>query len=634
MNVLVYSGEGASPDCVEYTIYTLKQFLSDNYDILKVDDKILVTQYWEDTTKLVVFPGGRDLPYVNKLGSKGMERIRNYVNDKGGKYLGICAGAYFGSSYIEFEMNRPDYKVEGSRDLKFFKGTAKGSALSTFYYQSEKGALAPKIQLPFMNKDVNIYFNGGCFFDIDESKALPDGLNILGRYIPKCFDGTVNRPAILEIENGKGKAILSGVHFEYSPELLEERKKKAQEKGKDISKYEEIISVIQQTNDDRLELIKSLLEKLGLKLNKEIKKTYEKEQNDIHLLLMGMKSQNNEQFIKDLSENDININSNENYFSFSSNVTKKEKEIIYIDKYEKEEQINNFKYFSIKHYFESLKSNYNHYNENEIKNLKLPGGVLLYSEILTSTQTILKNNKGLLNKLPHGSVMLASQQRAGKGRNNNSWISSPGCLQFTFILHHNDIQTISTIQFLVGLCIANAIKSFDIFKNIEVRLKWPNDVYIKINENGEESLKKISGILTESVYTNNQYIIISGCGVNVHDPCPTMSLEKAYKMVNNKDLDISSIKEELLAKIMYNIDTYYKKFTNEGFKSLIDEYYQFWLHSNALVKVEGLDAKIIGIDEFGCLRVLLLDDEHKNEERTLLPDGNSFDMLKGLIFSR
>jgi len=390
MNVLVYSGEGASPNCVEYTIYTLKQFLSDNYDIIKVDDKILVTQYWEDSTKLIVFPGGRDLPYVNKLGSKGMERIRNYVNDKGGKYLGICAGAYFGSSYIEFEMDRPDYKVEGPRELKFFKGTAKGSALSTFYYQSEKGALAPKIQLPFNNKDVNVYFNGGCFFDIDESKPLPEGLNILGRYTSKCYDDTINRPAILEIENGKGKAILSGVHFEYSPELMTNRKKKIQEEGKDISKYDELIKAIQQTNDDRLELIKSLLEKLDLKLNKNIKKTFEKEQNDIHLLLMGMKGQNNEQFIKNLSENDINNNRNENYFSFSTNVDKKDKEIIFIDKYEKDEQINNFKYFNIKHYFESLKKNYGCYNENEFKELKLPGGILLYSEILTSTQTILK----------------------------------------------------------------------------------------------------------------------------------------------------------------------------------------------------------------------------------------------------
>eukprot|EP00833_Pecoramyces_ruminatium_P012194 jgi/Orpsp1_1/1186226/evm.model.d7180000049065.1 len=250
MNVLVYSGEGTSPNCVDYTIYTLKQFLSDNYDIIKVDEKILITQYWEDSTKLIVFPGGRDLPYVNKLGNKGMERIRNYVNEKGGKYLGICAGAYFGSSSIEFEMNRPDYKVEGQRELRFFKGIAKGSAISSFYYGSEKGALAPKIFLPFMNKYVNIYFNGGCFFDIDESKNISEHLNILGRYTSKCFDGTFNRPAIIEVENGKGKAILSGIHFEYSPELMMKKKKKLLEEGKDITKYEQLIEDIQKTNQD------------------------------------------------------------------------------------------------------------------------------------------------------------------------------------------------------------------------------------------------------------------------------------------------------------------------------------------------------------------------------------------------
>jgi biotin--protein ligase len=634
MNILVYSGEGTSPNCVENTIYTLKQFLSENYDIIKVDEKILITQYWEDTTKLFVMPGGRDLPYVNKLGSKGMERIRNYVNDKGGKYLGICAGAYFGSSYIEFEMNRPDYKVEGPRELRFFKGTAKGSALSTYYYGSEKGALSPKIHLPFMNKNVNFYFNGGCFFDINENEKLKEGLNILGRYTSKCFDGTFNRPAVIEVENGKGKAILSGIHFEYSPELMTEKKKKALQLGKDVAKLEKIIKDILETNEDRLEFIKSIFKKLDLKLNKEIPISIIEEKNNYHLLLIGMEGQLNKQFIDNISESDINGNINENYFSFTENIEEKDKEIIYIIKFENEDQINNLQYFNIKYYLEKLKNNYNNYNKNELNEKHLLGGVTLYSELLSSTQSILKNNKILLGKLPHGSIAIASKQCSGRGRNTNSWISSPGALQFTVSLHHNNISTISSIQFLIGICIANAIKSFDVFKNVNVHLKWPNDIYLKINENGEESLKKIGGILSESVYVNNTYNILLGCGINVHDPCPTMSLEKAYKLANNQDLDISTIKEDLLAKIMSNLDSYYEKFTKTGLKSFIDEYYHFWLHSNSIVKVEGLDAKIIGIDEYGCLRVLLLDEEHQNEEKTLLPDGNSFDMLKGLIFSQ
>jgi len=113
-----------------------------------------------------------------------------------------------------------------------------------------------------------------------------------------------------------------------------------------------------------------------------------------------------------------------------------------------------------------------------------------------------------------------------------------------------------------------------------------------------------------------------------------MSLEKAYKLINNTKLEIPTIKEDLLAKIMSNIDSYYNKFSREGLNPFLDEYYQYWLHSNSVVKVEGLDALITGIDEFGCLKVLLLDDKYNNEMRTLLPDGNSFDMLKGLIFSR
>ncbi|KAG4082880.1 class II aaRS and biotin synthetase [Neocallimastix lanati (nom. inval.)] len=635
MNVLVYSGEGASQDSVDYTIYTLKQFISENYDIIKVDDKILITQYWEDSTKLLVIPGGRDLPYVNKLGSKGMERIRKYVNDRGGKYLGIGAGAYFGASNIEFEMNRPDYKVEGQRELKFFNGTAKGSAMNPFYYDSEESALSPKIHLPLLNKDVNLYLNGGCFFDINEKEKVSNELNILGTYTTKCFDGTDNRPAIIEVKNGKGKAILSGVHFEYSPELMIEKKKKAQEEGKDISNLEKVIEDIEKTNMDRIEFIKSIFERLDLKLNKDIKNSITEEKNNYHLLLIGMEGQSNKKFIDNILESDINENSlNENYFSFKENVEEKDKEVIYINKFENENQLKNFKYFNVKYYLEKLKNNYCNYNENELNEKYLPGSITLYSEILSSTQTILKNNKALLGKLPHGAVAIASKQCSGRGRNKNSWISSPGALQFTVTLHHKDISTISSIQFLIGICIANAIKSFDIFKNVNVHLKWPNDIYLKITENGEESLKKIGGILSESVYVNNNYTMLLGCGINVHDPCPTMSLEKAYKLANNQDLNISTIKEDLLAKIMSNLDSYYEKFKKTGLKPFIDEYYQFWLHTNSIVKVEGLDAKIIGIDDYGCLRVLLLDEEHKNEEKTLLPDGNSFDMLKGLIFSK
>lgn len=46
-----------------------------------------------------------------------------------------------------------------------------------------------------------------------------------------------------------------------------------------------------------------------------------------------------------------------------------------------------------------------------------------------------------------------------------------------------------------------------------------------------------------------------------------------------------------------------------------------------LQNAEEKDANIIGIDEYGFLKVKLVD----GTVETVQPDGNSFDMLKGLI---
>ena len=54
----------------------------------------------------------------------GNERIREYVS-KGGKYLGICAGGYYASSYVEFEKSTT-LEVLGDRELSFFPGKAIG----------------------------------------------------------------------------------------------------------------------------------------------------------------------------------------------------------------------------------------------------------------------------------------------------------------------------------------------------------------------------------------------------------------------------------------------------------------------------------------------------------------------------
>lgn len=59
--------------------------------------------------------------------------------------------------------------------------------------------------------------------------------------------------------------------------------------------------------------------------------------------------------------------------------------------------------------------------------------------------------------LPNGTIVLAGEQLAGKGRGDNVWVSSKGCLQFTLLLRHADGSTLSLLQYLTALAMTMAI---------------------------------------------------------------------------------------------------------------------------------------------------------------------------------
>lgn len=83
---------------------------------------------WCDEAALYVIGGGYDLGLIKALGPEGTNKIQQYVH-QGGSYLGICSGAYFASSYIEFDKDGP-LEVCGDRQLKFYPG----KIMTTSYY--------------------------------------------------------------------------------------------------------------------------------------------------------------------------------------------------------------------------------------------------------------------------------------------------------------------------------------------------------------------------------------------------------------------------------------------------------------------------------------------------------------------
>jgi biotin--protein ligase len=216
-NIYLYLDQGVALDTLIHTKKMFSKFLP-NKQIIHINAENLIHGSWQENAALLVIPGGADLSYAEKLNGRGNEVIKNFVRE-GGKYLGICAGSYYASSEIEFDKAGP-LEVIGRRELGFFPGKTIGPALSYYNYTSNEGATAAKISFTFQlmkmlsTRHIKLFHHGGGFF---EDAASYPGVEVLAHYVA---ENQSNPPAIIKVSFGKGMAVLSGVHFEIDPFML------------------------------------------------------------------------------------------------------------------------------------------------------------------------------------------------------------------------------------------------------------------------------------------------------------------------------------------------------------------------------------------------------------------------------
>ena len=110
---------------------------------------------------------------------------------------------------------------------------------------------------------------------------------------------------------------------------------------------------------------------------------------------------------------------------------------------------------------------------------------------------------------PAGTLVVANEQTAGRGRGGKSWQSPPGAgIWLTLIERPADASGLDVLSVRAGLAAAEAL---DRFASEPIRLKWPNDLYI---DRG-----KLAGILVEARWREKavEWVAI-GVGVNVTAP--------------------------------------------------------------------------------------------------------------------
>jgi BirA family transcriptional regulator, biotin operon repressor / biotin---[acetyl-CoA-carboxylase] ligase len=131
-------------------------------------------------------------------------------------------------------------------------------------------------------------------------------------------------------------------------------------------------------------------------------------------------------------------------------------------------------------------------------------------EILDTTTSTLDVAHRLASQgAPSGTLVIADEQTAGRGRDGKSWQSSPGAgLWLTLIERPKDTSGLGVLSLRVGLVAAEAL---DRFASEPIRLKWPNDLFV---DRG-----KLAGILVEARWREStvEWVAI-GLGVNVQAP--------------------------------------------------------------------------------------------------------------------
>ena len=103
---------------------------------------------------------------------------------------------------------------------------------------------------------------------------------------------------------------------------------------------------------------------------------------------------------------------------------------------------------------------------------------------IDSTNNYLKEHCA---RLPHGFMVTADKQTAGRGRFNRKWVSQEGGLYFSVLIKPEQTDFWPNFTQLMGLSLCRAIEK----RYPKTYLKWPNDVLA--------DGKKLCGILSEGM---------------------------------------------------------------------------------------------------------------------------------------
>jgi BirA family biotin operon repressor/biotin-[acetyl-CoA-carboxylase] ligase len=215
------------------------------------------------------------------------------------------------------------------------------------------------------------------------------------------------------------------------------------------------------------------------------------------------------------------------------------------------------------------------------------------------TATLISGN------VPEGTVVITSEQTAGRGQRGNLWISEVGKnLTCTYLLRPKFLRI--SDQFIlnkaIALAAAKAIQQF--VPSFDVRIKWPNDIFLQN--------KKVAGILVETSMQGGHIVsCLAGIGINVN--------QQQFQAESGNPISLSEVLEtqlkldDILNALSENLEVLYLQLKAGKFQNIDSSYNSILWKKDEMHTFfrDGIPftAEVKCVDEQGCLH--LLDEENQ-----------------------
>jgi BirA family transcriptional regulator, biotin operon repressor / biotin---[acetyl-CoA-carboxylase] ligase len=201
---------------------------------------------------------------------------------------------------------------------------------------------------------------------------------------------------------------------------------------------------------------------------------------------------------------------------------------------------------------------------------------------------------------PHGAVVLAEEQTAGRGRAGRTWISEKSAGIHCTILLRPQISPIHAplLTMVAGLAARDAIAEELSSGGTDVR--WPNDLLVRG--------RKIGGILTEmrSEPDHVHYAVV-GIGININQTKMPAELEGMATSLRMESGKVHS-RLDFLIRLLRHLDRYYNQFLSEGAPPILRRFAEVSsYHQGKRVRIttatETFTGTTAGLEPSGILRV-------------------------------